>query len=669
LYETYDQLNFLLDPGTAPTPVVTVKGTVFTDLNGNGVQDAGEPASAGFTVYYDANKNGSKEAGEQSVVTDANGHYSITVTDAAISNGQGTKDTFQIGVVPPPGWTATNPNPALHSVYGGPGDTFTGADFGFQPPPGAVGEPGSPGSVLGILYNDRNANGTRDAGEEGLGGFHVYVDVNNSGTFDAGEPDATTDSGGAFFISNVNPGTLSVRADVGSPYVFTQPASGARIVDLPSGGAVSNVLFGVKNLATQNFGTLGAPYPTSTAENGPRHTIVPGFLLGSTEYGQIDGSPANSKSDDDGVVILDSSGNPGGSIHAGANTLQVTVQGVGGYLNAWIDWNGNGSWDDPGDKVFSDLHLNPGTYQLTVTAPTNYVGGGLAARFRWGSAGLSYTGPDIIGEVEDYRLANSRLAGDYNLDGSVNADDYNAWKSTFGQVVVAGTGADGNGDGVIDAADYGIWRDHTASSGSGAGAFSQDEIVEGAPPAPTADQVAAHIRSYLANFNSISTPAAASQLATLYALWGLDPTDVLAGKKTHIPVALDANNWGTQSGGSGIASSGLSTTTPAVATDGAALATSSIPVFPSLQLTASVDTQTAAAVFASPVVLSSSASDAKLLLLDQALADLGGANAGDQGQIDPAAYIACDRTENDRELSDLALAAAFDNDTDWRSAI
>ena len=62
-------------------------------------------------------------------------------------------------------------------------------------------------------------------------------------------------------------------------------------------------------------------------------------------------------SDEDGIAILDSQSNPGGSIHPGDNTLQVTVQGVGGYLNGWIDWNQDGDWNDAGEQVFTNLHL------------------------------------------------------------------------------------------------------------------------------------------------------------------------------------------------------------------------------------------------------------------------------------------------------------------------
>jgi hypothetical protein len=52
------------------------------------------------------------------------------------------------------------------------------------------------------------------------------------------------------------------------------------------------------------------------------------------------------------------------------------------------------------------------------------------------------------------------LAGDYNGDGSVNATDYNAWRSNYGSTALApAVGADGNADGLVNAADYTVWRD------------------------------------------------------------------------------------------------------------------------------------------------------------------------------------------------------------------
>lgn len=57
------------------------------------------------------------------------------------------------------------------------------------------------------------------------------------------------------------------------------------------------------------------------------------------------------------------------------------------------------------------------------------------------------------------------LRGDYDGDGHVTLNDYDAWASassrTTGDLL-----ADGNGDGVVDAADYTVWRDAYAATTS-----------------------------------------------------------------------------------------------------------------------------------------------------------------------------------------------------------
>src|SRR5262249_24286624 len=42
------------------------------------------------------------------------------------------------------------------------------------------------GSISGTVFNDANANGTRDGGEGGVPNTGVFLDLNANGTFDAG---------------------------------------------------------------------------------------------------------------------------------------------------------------------------------------------------------------------------------------------------------------------------------------------------------------------------------------------------------------------------------------------------------------------------------------------------------------------------------------------------
>jgi peroxidase len=91
----------------------SISGTVFNDLNGNGVQDAGEGALSGRVVELE-DSDGEVLATRQ---TDSNGRYAFSNLDG-ISTGQ-----FQVLAVPPNNVTITTPNPVTV--------TFTRGDQSF----------------------------------------------------------------------------------------------------------------------------------------------------------------------------------------------------------------------------------------------------------------------------------------------------------------------------------------------------------------------------------------------------------------------------------------------------------------------------------------------------------------------------------------------------------
>jgi uncharacterized repeat protein (TIGR01451 family) len=63
------------------------------------------------------------------------------------------------------------------------------------------------------VWNDRDVDGIQDAGEGGMAGVIVFVDLNDNGSRDAGEPYDTTDATGAYDITDLAAGSHSVRVD------------------------------------------------------------------------------------------------------------------------------------------------------------------------------------------------------------------------------------------------------------------------------------------------------------------------------------------------------------------------------------------------------------------------------------------------------------------------
>ena len=195
------------------------------------------------------------------------------------------------------------------------------------------------------------------------------------------------------------------------------------------------------------------PYPTYLTNNGARHIIVPGFHLGSSIDPESDGKPFGADTDDDGVTFLT-------PITPGQTASVQVVASATGLLNAWLDFNADGNWGDPGDHIFTDQPLAAGTNLLTFPVPMSAVRTtNTFARFRFSTmAGLSYTNQAPDGEVEDYRvsitckrptLSIARNGANFDLafDTQTNCTCYLEYKQSLTDAVwsslqtVFGTGA------------------------------------------------------------------------------------------------------------------------------------------------------------------------------------------------------------------------------------
>ena len=149
-------INFLLKQD-APAQEFDVTGTVYADLNGNGVFDGDDVGASGVFVYQDVNRNGIADAGEQRVLTDVNGQYTLTIPATHL-------DTYAVGVIPPTNqWLPTDPgHDGVENVFAGPGSPTQIVNFFLDPPSDAFPDGGvGLGSIHGVVFNDLNADGTR----------------------------------------------------------------------------------------------------------------------------------------------------------------------------------------------------------------------------------------------------------------------------------------------------------------------------------------------------------------------------------------------------------------------------------------------------------------------------------------------------------------------------
>ena len=207
-------------------PPSRIEGDKWSDLDGDGARDAGEPALPGWTIFLDTDNDGTLDAGEPSRVTDASGHY------AFINLNPGT---YTVREVMQSGWVQAYPGGSgVHAVVLTAGQTALGKDFGnFQA-----------ARISGDKWDDVNSDGVRDAGEPTLPGWTIYLDSDNDGTLDAGEPSQVTSASGHYVFDSLAPGTYVVREVPQSGCTQTSPAGGAYTVNLAAGQAVTGRDFG-----------------------------------------------------------------------------------------------------------------------------------------------------------------------------------------------------------------------------------------------------------------------------------------------------------------------------------------------------------------------------------------------------------------------------------------
>jgi hypothetical protein len=150
---------------------------------------------------------------------------------------------------------------------------------------------------------------------------------------------------------------------------------------------------------------------TLLADDGARHVVDPavslGLLLDGEREARVEaenalGDDQDGLADEDGVV-LPSPWNP-----LADEPLTVTVSSSG-YLQAWVDLDGDGVWSEPTEQVLKDRVLEKGTHRVPVQVRGGFREGPTHVRFRFSTLpGLGSHGLAPDGEVEDYRVELSR---------------------------------------------------------------------------------------------------------------------------------------------------------------------------------------------------------------------------------------------------------------------
>jgi len=236
----------------------SISGSVFEDLNANGVRDAGEPPLSGWTVFQDLNNNGKLDSGNASFsATDV----PLPIPDPNPSTGDLRPVTSSIPVTglsggvldvnvnltidhtfdPDLSVTLISPTGTRVLLFAGagsnPGPTGT-ANFdhttlddqaalaitaGRPPFPGSY-RPQQPLSA----FNGQDANGVwklelTDTAAEDTGTLRDW----SISIVSRGEASVTTAADGSYSFPNLTPGTYNIRAVTQEGFTQTAPANGA----------------------------------------------------------------------------------------------------------------------------------------------------------------------------------------------------------------------------------------------------------------------------------------------------------------------------------------------------------------------------------------------------------------------------------------------------------
>lgn len=167
----------------------SIHGVAYDDVNENGERDRDEQGVSGFTLYLDRNENGRFDSSEPTAVTGDRGDYQF---DNVLPR------SYVVRAVTPLGWQGTRPGSDGYDVTLEFGQSVKGLDFGFAFLGSTIG---------GVVFDDVNGNGRRDAAETGLADFAVSLDINADGDKDLF---GVTDEEGRFAFPGLESGQHEV---------------------------------------------------------------------------------------------------------------------------------------------------------------------------------------------------------------------------------------------------------------------------------------------------------------------------------------------------------------------------------------------------------------------------------------------------------------------------
>ncbi|MCW3107978.1 MAG: conserved repeat domain protein [Segetibacter sp.] len=245
---------------------------VWNDLNGNGIQDAGEPGINGVTVS----------------ITFPDGRTATTTT-LNYNGNDGYYDfknlgpgTYKVTFITPPGLTASPANVGDDTkdsdpVNGGPVTvTLIANQSDFTVDAGFYDKSTIPSGNIGdFVWKDLNKNGIQDAGEPGLQGVTVKLTMPNGTTVST-----TTNANGFYQFNNLAAGTYTVTFITPSGYAASPANAGS---DDTKDSDADNGTVSVTLTANEVNNTIDAGFTLAVPQTGNCEDFNSGFGAGGSD--------------------------------------------------------------------------------------------------------------------------------------------------------------------------------------------------------------------------------------------------------------------------------------------------------------------------------------------------------------------------------------------------
>lgn len=277
--------------------VATITGKVFSDLDGDGLQDPEETTGvASATVFLDADGDDQRDIGETNVATNSEGEFAFA--NVAPGSHKVRLDTGGSGAV--------QTSPLLADVTVPSDQTVSGLLIGLD----------VLGQIQGMIYEDVNGNGIKDSADTAGLVATVYLDADHDGLKDPGERTARSSSSGVYTFSQVPAGTYDV--DVIDPLGYDQSSSELNAVVVVTNQDLANANVGMFRVAD----VAGVVYDDSN-ENGSRESYEDG-VQGVLVYNDVDNDgvkdngEATATSNEDGEYVFT-------SVTSGTYRIRVVV--------------------------------------------------------------------------------------------------------------------------------------------------------------------------------------------------------------------------------------------------------------------------------------------------------------------------------------------------------